>query len=117
MHADRVEASLCDWTYDRWSRRGISYVRRSHSVSDPMICGWGREAHAAGLEIDRGAQQPAAAGKLRKRGDPSQPKKLGPFLVQPLSSLPDKKVSGAAAPFLSDPADTPYFSAAASRST
>ncbi|CAL8463745.1 g3279 [Coccomyxa elongata] len=59
-----------------------------------------REARAADLETDGVEQQQAAAGKPRKRGNPSQPKKLGPFLVQPLSSLPDKKASESAQQFV-----------------
>ncbi|BDA48365.1 hypothetical protein COCOBI_12-0420 [Coccomyxa sp. Obi] len=59
-----------------------------------------REARAADLETEEGPQQPAAAGKPKTRGDPAQPKKLGPFLVQPLSSLPDKKASESAQQFV-----------------
>lgn len=39
----------------------------------------------------------AAAKKPKNRVDPSQPKKVGPFLVQPLSRLPQNKASGAPA--------------------
>ena len=43
-------------------------------------------------------EEPLAAAKKPKNPvDPSQPKKVGPFLVQPLSRLPQNKASGAAA--------------------
>ncbi|KAK9917902.1 hypothetical protein WJX75_009381 [Coccomyxa subellipsoidea] len=59
-----------------------------------------REAAAAQPEADMDEEPLAAAKKPKNRVDPSQPKKVGPFLVQPLSKLPQNKASEAAQQFV-----------------